>query len=272
MPQLTLHSFLIVNYEHSNFSISQAVYDPSTPSHIVAIPSTSTTGTASANPTSSGSPILKTTGSGPHGSGSHSIGTGAIAGIAIAIVLIASLIGAFFITKRIRKQRSLRAELEGDEPKDTQEMSIEYALKQDISKDSNGLEAKNRNTTIEVKEVPLTPPLSEMGAEIHGFFGADCGKQPLGPLHHEMPGSPVNRSELSSPEPWSRIELPSPDPEALRSELSTPEPMYINSELPTPDPSHELPSPGMSEAFGPVSPRTDNRRSALNSPMPRLPL
>ncbi|KAK4691133.1 hypothetical protein P7C71_g5803, partial [Lecanoromycetidae sp. Uapishka_2] len=259
-----------IDYDNSNFSISQAVYDPSTPSHIVAISSSTTTGTTSSNPTASGAPIVKTTNNNAHG-----IGTGAIAGIAIAIVLIASLIGAFFIRKHIQKHKRIPKahELEADKPEDTQEMSIEYATKKDFSS-SDGPEAKNRNTLVEVKEIPVTPaaPLSEMDAEMHGFFGDDVEKRPI---HQELPGSPVNRSEMSSPEPLPRHELPSPDPDMqrLRSELSTPEPMYLNSELPTPDPSHELPSPGISSTTSSLSPGlVDSRRSGLNSPEPRLPI
>lgn len=271
------YSFLIVDYESSNFSISQAVYDPNTPSHIVAISSASTTGTSSTNPTSSGSSIVKTTGNAP--ATSHGIGTGAIAGIAIAIVLVASLIGAFFVRKNVKKHKAAsklrkRAELEGDRPDYTQDLSVDYLNKEDFSS-SDGPEAKNRNTFIEVKEVPMTPPLaSEMETEIHGFFGVECEKRPTSPPHQELPGSPVNRSEMSSPELFPRHELPSPDSDMqrLRSELSTPEPMYLNSELPTPDPSHELASPGMSPTSV-VSPRfEDNRRSGLNSPEPRLPI
>ena len=250
---------MIVDYEHSNFSISQAAFDPKTPSHIVAI-SPSTTGGTASNPGGTGSPIVKTT-----GNSSHSIGTGAIAGIAIAIVLIGALVGAFFLRRHLkaRKIHKKRAELEGDGPADEAaplpEMDI--VVKKDIP-DADGLEAKNRPTTIEVKEVPMTPPLSEMDANITGFFAPNGEKRPHPTM--ELPGSPV------SPEPWSRPELPSPDPEALRSELSTPEPLYHDTELPTPEPRVELPSPGISAASSPgLDPQ---RRSALNSPLPRLPM
>ena len=265
---LKISRYLIVDYDQSNFSISQAVFDPSTPSHIVAVLPTTASTAGPTNPSSSSSPIIKTT-----GNSSHGIGTGAIAGIAIAIILIASLIGAWFLTKRIRKPqnakkaRKLAEETEGDERKDAQEMSRDYLTKKDILS-AGGPEAKPRAPIIEVKQVslPMTPPsapMSEMEAEMHGYFGDDCEKRQV---PHEMPGSPVIRSELSSPELGAMSELPSPDPEALRSELSTPEPMYANSELPTPDPSHELSSPGLSPVSTPAPPRlVDNRQSAHSS-------
>ena len=253
--------FLIVDYEQSNFSISQATFDASVPSHIVAISHASTTGTTTANPTSSNAAIVKTT-----NNVSHGIGTGAIAGIAIAIVLIATLCGSFFILRSLRRKRwsQKMAMAAADEPKPMSDMDSDH--KHDFSDEPEV--KKNTTTTVTVAEVPMTPPLSEAdGTEFFAPFGE---KQRPQSRIMELPAEPVDRSEM-----------PSPSPEDLRSELSTPEPKWNYPELPSPDPSQELPSPGLSPAgSGHASPNLEqrrspsleNRRSALNSPEPHLPI
>jgi len=267
---LTVDSFLIVDYEHSNFSISQAAFDPNAPSQIVSIisnASTAITGATNANPTSSNGPIVKTA----SGSGSHGIGTGAIAGIAIAIVLIASLCGAFFVFRSLKRRRNSKKakfeELEG-EPKFIPD--IDQDSKHDYSHDLETAKKPMAAATVTAVDSPMTPPLSEVDG---GYFAAINGKERYSSNIIELPGSPgshLNRSEMGSPEP---PELESPEPEALRSELSTPEPR-LAWELPSPDPSHEMPvSPGISSVSSsqPSPPLIDNRCSGLNSPQ-QLPI
>lgn len=264
MHVLTIGSFLIVDYEHSNFSISQATFDPNAPSHIISLisnVSTATTGTTNANQISSNGPIVKTNTS----SGSHGVGTGAIAGIAIAIVLIASLCGAFFTFRSLKRRRNSRKanleELDGEPkfiPDIDQDSKHDYSQYQETSK--KPLAA----ATVTAVDSPMTPPLSEADG---GYFGANNGEARFSNNIMELPGSPgspPNRSEMGSPEP---TELESPEPEALRSELSTPEPR-LAWELPSPDPSHEMPaSPGISSVSSsqPSPPLIDNRRSGLHS-------
>jgi len=269
MHILIIDSFLIVNYEHSNFSISQATFDPNAPSHIVSLvsnASTATTGGTYAKPTSSNGTIITTTA----GSGSQGIGTGAIAGIAIAIVLIASLCGAFFVFRSLRRRRNDKKaaseELEG-EPKFIPD--IDQAFKQGFSQDPETAKKPVATAFITAVDSPMTPPLFEADG---GYFSAMNEK---GQYSHNImelpgsPGSPPNRSEIGSPEP---PELESPEPEAFRSELSTPEPR-LAWELPSPDPSHEMPaSPAISSvSSSQTPPLIDNRRSALDSPR-RLPI
>ena len=257
---LIFRRFLIVDYEQSNFSVSQATVDASVPSHIVAI-SHAKTGTTVANPTSSNTAIIKTT-----TNGSHGIGTGAIAGIAIAIVLIATLCGSFFIFRSLRRKRqSQKAALTlVDEPKAISD--LESDPKHGFSDEPEV--KKNTTTTVTVAEVPMTPPLSEAdGNEFFAPFGER--RRPQSRIM-ELPAEPVDRSEM-----------PSPSPEDLRSELSTPEPKWNYPELPSPDPSQELSSPGLSttDSDRPSpdleqrrSPSLEIRRSALTSPEPRLPI
>lgn len=255
-----IRRFLIVDYEKSNFSISQASFDASVPTHIVPIShAESTTGTTTAHPTSSSTAIVKVT-----DKGSHGIGTGAIAGIAIAIVLIATLCASFFIFRSLRRKRQSRklAMAPTNEPKAISDIESDH--KHDFSDEPEV--KKNTTTTVTVAEVPMTPPLSE--ADGNEFFAPLGEKQrPQSPMM-ELPAEPVDRSEM-----------PSPSPEELRSELSTPEPKWNYPELPSPDPSQELPSPGLSSADSGHpspdleqrrSPSLENRRAALTSPEPRL--
>ena len=260
-----VYRFLIVDYEQKNFSISQATFDLSAPSHIVPISHVDTTGTGTTNtnPISSSGPVVKTT-----GNGSHGIGTGAIAGIAIAIVLIAGICGSFFVFRHIRnKRRSQKAAATAAPVAESKAMSdSDSDHKHDFS---DGPEVKkNAAATVTVAEVPMTPPLSE--ADGNEFFGLSGEKRRPQSRIMELPAEPVDRSEMSSP-----------SPEELRSELSTPEPKWNYPELPSPDPSQELPSPGLSSADSGHpspdperrrSPSLENRRSALTSPEPRLPL
>lgn len=256
-------SFLIVDYEQSNFSISQAIFDTSAPSHIVAISHANITGTGTttANPTSSNTAIVKTT-----DNGSHGIGTGAIAGIAIAIVLIATLCGSFFIFRSLRRKRQSQklAMAPVEEPRAMSDIESDH--KHDFSDQPEV--KKNTTTTVTVAEVPMTPPLSE--ADGHEFFAPFGEKRRPQSRFMELPAEPVDRSEM-----------PSPSPEELRSELSTPEPKWNYPELPSPDPSQELPSPSLSSTDSGhrspnleqrCSPSLENRRSALTSPEPRLPI
>lgn len=252
-------SFLIVDYEKSNFSISQATFNPSVPSQIVPISHANTIGTTTANPTSSSTAIVKIT-----NNGSHGIGTGAIAGIAIAFVLIAALCGSFFIFRSLRRKRQSRklAMTPSNEPKAMSDIESDH--KHDFSDEPEV--KKNTTTTVTVAEVPMTPPLSEAdGNEFFAPFGEE--RRPQSPPM-ELPAEPLDRSEM-----------PSPSPEELRSELSTPEPKWNYPELPSPDPSQELPSPGLSLADSSHpspdleqrrSPSLEHRRSALTSPEPRL--
>lgn len=104
-----LNRYLLVDYEHSNFSISQARFDGNASPNLVA--------TLNANQTK---PIVRAT---PQPKTSHSLGTGAIVGIAvgaIALLVLAGL-GAFFFIQR-RKAKKAIAEREDDDPMAKPEM------------------------------------------------------------------------------------------------------------------------------------------------------
>ena len=95
--------YLIVNYEYSNFSVSQNRWDPTAPSQIISIP-------AKSNATTS--KITKIT------TPSHKISTGAIIGIIVAVValIIACAIAVFYILKRRKKRRKTGKDgMDGDE-------------------------------------------------------------------------------------------------------------------------------------------------------------
>ncbi|KAK3177891.1 hypothetical protein OEA41_000023 [Lepraria neglecta] len=250
----TAVSFLIVDYKYSNFLISQATFDQSTPTYIVPISSTDTTGTAPSNPTLTGSLRAKSTGNSFYGNG-----TGAIAGIAIAVVLIASLISVYFVRRMCRKKYDRKAGLPGDEPKVAP--GILDMQKYDFSEDPEVRFKKSTTIIVAPTENPITPRSEMEGIE---SFGPNA----IRPYSRiiELPGSPTTRSDFLSPELFSRSEAPSLSAEKLRSELLTPESIYSNSELPNPDPSHELASPSISAASsGYPSPSFDGRYLVFRS-------
>ena len=241
--------------------MSQAVFDPNAQSHIVSIPSNSTTSTGgpAAIPSSSNGPIVKTT---TPNSSSHGIGIGAIAGIAIAIVLIASLFSGFFVykcLKRRKDKKNVKFEIQPPESKVLPEED------DDSKKDFKEADETKKPVvvTATVNEVPgvmTPPPPSEIGGS---YFFTGNEKGPIQSQTIELAGSPPNRSELSTPEPTHEL-----DPEAIRSELSTPDPVYNFIELPSPNPSDELGSPSLSSVSSgqPSPPLRDHRQSALQSP------
>ena len=240
-------AYIIVDHEASTFSVSQSKFDANTPSNIVAIAANATSSSPAA-PT-----LVKTT-----ANGSHGIGTGAIAGLAIAIAIVGIVValGAFFCMRRRRRAKK-RSELPSDAtPPDDPTKGQDSQVRDS----SDYAQPKKPDFGVTVTEVPMTP-LSEIdGRE---FLSSGTPWKPT-----ELPGEQIPRSELSTPEPFYRPELPSSHPQALRSELSTPEPIYMDSELPTPDPSHELDSPDFSATNSHPSPNLGSERSALNSPLP----
>ncbi|KAI4238321.1 MAG: hypothetical protein LQ352_007886 [Teloschistes flavicans] len=246
-------AFLVVDYDHNQFSLSQAQYTAGAPRHVVATSATSG-GNSTNNNTTSGNPTLVKTKS------SHGIGTGAIAGIAVAVVLIAVAVAGWLFWRK-KSQRSKRnrategkAELEGAiEPKGVQEA---YSKRRSSAESTR--ETK-KGAAIDVNEVSKTPP-----AELDGNFG---GSSNAGTSYEH-----AGRAELPSPDPF-RPELESPGLGIIRSELSTPEP---RSELSTADPSlvpemvsrelaHEM-SSNRNSQIRPSSLRMDSGESDIISP------
>lgn len=96
-------AYLIVNYEHTNFSVSQNSWVANSPSQLIPI-------AAASNATTS--KLIKIT------TPSHKISTGAVVGIVVAVValVIVAAIAVFFIIKHRRKRRNVeKDETEGDE-------------------------------------------------------------------------------------------------------------------------------------------------------------
>ena len=218
-------SFIIVDYDHNSFSISQAQYNEGTPSHIVATTSTNGTDTTNGNNssttnTSDNPSLVKST-----SSTSHGMGTGAKAGIAAGIIVLAVVVAGFCFWKyRHRKPKPAqntknRAELEdNEEPKGIQEAYSKRRLSEESVRESK------KGYSSRVNEIPQTPP--ENAAELDTTpFG--------GPSRAQTGLDQPERAELPSPDPFMP-EMESSGLGFIRSELSTPEP---RSELATADPS-----------------------------------
>ncbi|KAL8867923.1 MAG: hypothetical protein Q9174_005344, partial [Haloplaca sp. 1 TL-2023] len=214
-------AFIIVDYNQENpeFSVSQAVYDEGTPSHIVVTNAASSSDAPTENGNSEDPAGVTRTSSDSSGG----IGTGAIAGIAVGIAaIVVAIIGFCLWRFKFRKSRRNKeivkgkSELEGDsEPKGVHEAFNKRPLPDD------GLHEKEKHAAIGVNEIDRTPP-AELDSS--GRFG---GSANAGTSFDNHGG----RAELPSPDPF-RPELESP--ENIRSELSTPEP---RSELSSADPS-----------------------------------
>ncbi|KAL8716606.1 MAG: hypothetical protein Q9225_006076 [Loekoesia sp. 1 TL-2023] len=233
---LLQEAFLIVDYDHNSFSISQAQYTEGTPSHVVATTSTTGTGTTNSNnnttTTSDNPSIVK---SSSHAS--HGIGTGAIAGIAVAIIVLAVAAAGFCFwkfkhrkSKKGDKNLKGKAELDGN----GEHGGIDEAYGKRRPSQESVRETK-KGTSVNVNEVVRTPPAET--AELEGV-------PPFGGPSRAQKNLDQPLAELPSPDP-SRHELEPSMLGILRSELSTPEPP---SELSTADPSlvpeltsHEMP-------------------------------
>ncbi len=189
--KLTFTRYLIVDYESSNFSISQSVYSPSTPPHIIPILSTNSTTTGSSSTTGTKQPQVAVS----TGHNSQSIGAGAIAGIVIAIVLVTLTCGALvFYCRPSRRRRKTAAD--SPFPRHALELDTPYYT-----------EKKDVNVTAVETDYPMTPP-----DEIDGTAAE---------LKHELDAEPIPRTELESPPLLEAHELPSPGLEPRATELAS---------------------------------------------------
>lgn len=251
-----------MNYESNNFSISQSVFSKDTPPHIVAIaPPESQTSTAalpSNTVTPTLPPITKITSQPSHSSHpSHSLPTPAIAGIAIAIVLIllAGALGVWLKFKR-KRSRNATAELAAYPPAPPN--------KAELSDNATGSSNEKKVPDISVKEVSdekMQAQIDQDEIRVMDNQGIYGGHGPA----VEIGGSDII-SELPSGYPFAH-ELSSPEAELIRSELSTPDPGW-RAEMPSPEMiSSELPSPEIGgPTAGEPSPQFDTGPSPLSSP------
>lgn len=248
-PTLNSTSFLTVNYEGKNFTISQSLFPKDSASHIVPIPpvQSQTTQPSSTNSViSTHPPITKST-----SHSSHSLPTPAIAGIAIAIIVLTLVAGAFGVWVRIKRKRNpareSRPELAAD-PRDVPELEGKGNQSSTSSNDKKSADDSVAEVTDEKMQVQLEQNeirIMDQGNNVH--HGAPI----------ELGGSDVLIPELPSPDPARAHELCSPEAEIMRSELSTPEPFW----------RPEMPSPEMGDALaGRASPPVENSPSPLSSP------
>ena len=210
-------AYMITNFENSTFSISQATFDASTPSHIVPI-APSTTGTLPSDPPA-------TSASKSTGNGSKGIGTGAIAGVAIAIALVGIVVAVAFII--MRKHRNKH-----QGPNQTTATYSPAIIDDDLQRNSEDESSQKKGTVVTTDPVsaPMTPPIYEAPGSP---FTLDS------PRHHLELSANDNPGPTRSAQPH---ELP--NIQDLHSELSTPDPAFFPvEEMPAPELSHELESP-----------------------------
>lgn len=225
---LSLTSYLIVNYEYNNFSISQ-VKASSDPPHIVPIAAAATS-TSIGSPSSLPSNIIKSTSlpSTPSGSsgGSKSLGPPEIAGIVVAIVVIVMAAFGVWVCRRRRQRRRLTketSELPASPIYPHRAAELAYRGNEKtpgliVTEASNGkIQSDYDKNQILMEQAGHDPSRGINPAELAG-----------------NPGSDLLRPELPSPDPSNRHELFSSEVEGIRSELSTPEPNWP-AEMPSPE-------------------------------------
>jgi hypothetical protein len=163
---LTRLSYLTVDYERSQFFLSQCAFDLGASEHVIAIPSLNST---------SASPGAK-----------KSLSTGAIAGIAVAGVLVAlaAIVLLIFFLRRRKKSRA-KSEAHSSFPPDPKEdLGMNYG-----------------KAELDAKDVPRTD--HEIGGEGVEFYKPDKyaapeASPPPQPVY-EMIGEGINLPELPSP-------------------------------------------------------------------------
>ncbi|CAO1604417.1 hypothetical protein XANCAGTX0491_007974 [Xanthoria calcicola] len=275
-------AFIIVDYDHNRFSISQAQYSQGQPSNITVTSVRDSGNSETNNSTPESPPPLNQISSQKSGGG---IGTGAIVGIVVAIIILALLAGAYCLwrfkfKKSWKSSKSKdnikdKAELEGDsgdsgnsEPKGIVEAYNKRRPSQESSHESK--EAAKFHGNEGMAETPLAAELEGAGP----FGGPSTRSRSMEHLG--------GMAELPSPDPF-RPELESPGLGIRRSELSTPEPPSelstsdrnlvpemtsggLAHELTSRELAHELPTSNRNSRGRPISYRQDSLDSDIISP------
>ena len=246
--------YLIVNYEHNNFSVSQNSWIPNAPSQIIPL-------AAASNATTS--KITKIT------RPSHKISTGAIVGIIVAIIalIVVVAIAVFYILKHGSKRRKLgKGETEGDEmtPFHKAEMDATPAGKAPFDEPPYGhkfgeeMDGSNSNLGMDMRkgsEMEGSNPDLVLAAKLKSEMEGDAGVMRAeapgsgGVLRAEAPGSEgVLRAEAEGSRGGWEMEG---SKGTLRAEMPVPTfapvEMYAGDhglyELPSPVSGSDRPSP-----------------------------
>ena len=282
---LTQPSFLKVNYQHSNFSISQCTNTVGVP-HIVAISDTvapATTATTTSTSTSTSTSTTESPNPASSQSTTHSLSTGTTAGIAIAIIVIAIVGAGLAITFMVRRRRQKRrisevpTEATAGDHADTPLCYQRYTSNGATHADAGSKTAKGP----EVRTYELAGNLSqETIVNSHPHERVEA-------MTIELSESSVPPSELPSPAPtWSSPDMrmagsvrtlspglspPSSDLESAgRAELGFFDhvPSRRRSAAISPPRSPPLSSPGLSSMHSMPSPHRWDSRSTTVSPEP----
>lgn len=236
------------------------MFSKDTPSHIVAIAHVESQSAAPASPSSTVSstlpPISKITSQPSH---SHSLATPAIAGIAIAIVIILS-VGALIVWLKFKRKRSHKdvPELPTYPPGPSGKAELSDGTTHQPGPSNE--KKVPRISVDEVRDEKMQAQIDHDEIQIMDSLGNYSGHG----VPVEIGGSEPSRPEL---EGQIRVIHELQDGELMRSELSTPEPPW-RAEMPSPEMvSTEMPSPEIGGLIvGEPSPQLDSGPSPLSSP------
>lgn len=265
-PDLSL-SYLIVDWERGNFSLSQCLFKEDSPQRLVAI--------ASASRSSDRSTI--------NNSSSFSNGQKIGVGVGVSLgVIVAGILIFFFLRRRNRPKKHKEIEKPEDDPvelpRPTQEKAELNADNENAIHEKGDYENKQRREQPKVLASPRSWDANDetvAGGTLAGELSADQANQGLSPSEpllgqvHELQdraGSPANPHELSTE---TRSELPGLPPDNIKHALAAappdPSPISQSSSSAPSDPTH-----------GHLDPRRGARSSARKSPFtpsrPRRPL
>lgn len=227
---LTYLRYLIVDWEHYNFSLSQCSFTDDTPQKIVAIAAPSTSSDASEIGNSHSS------------SRGKQIGTGV--GVALAVIFLAGIFWVIFYRRR-KQPNKLR---EHNQPEaDTAEVSRSGYEKAELNTDNDhAIHEKGDFDNDQPRGQPKslasprswgrdeellsgsTSAIGELSA--NRVTGGSSPSEPLLPQVYELqgrPGSPAAPFELAAEQP---SELPDSSPQKVRDELteSSPDPSPVS--------------------------------------------
>lgn len=234
--------YLTVNYERSNFSVSQSVFPEAAKQNLIPILPPSDDVTITTKPKSTNQ--------------SKKISPGAVAGIVVAIAILCILaFGTVFFIRRRRRRRD-EAEPESSRLKDQVELDgIQKPAEADSAaawKPGLEMEGNNAPTNLDPKLQHMAEaPGSNTGVEMEGSRGGvemESGAHPAafeldaGPIPiHEMPSSPTNNTATRTDSVPSGRGTPSSRPGSRNSRRP-------RSNLRNP----RLQSPGGSEDISPL--------------------
>ena len=280
-------SFLLANYEQSDFKIYQAIFPPGQ-EHILPITAGGSTGSSGSQPSGSQPSSTSTAAATPsstslsvtHTSSGGGISGGAIAGIIVGVLVIAACIAAWFLWRRRRRNRG------EDEKKEISEMGVNehkgyYGGPVGDESEPQYAPGHFQKPSLTASEVEAAPVgrHSRNDTEIYHVAPAELDEgAPRGEMESPLSASPERSPRLGNKPTY--IELPSPaysrqssglpsppaeDTQSISQALSQ-QHFHLTRQSPMTSPADEVSSQISASAF--QSPQLDPAPARFGHPSP----